>query len=215
MQLDFFRRLWAPPPPPSVAPLAEPPPARVDPPPAADLQPTPPEPAPRIVSALPLQERAKALLISLGYSPLAERLTVRWNTRMRSTAGMAYPGQSRVTLNPRLIPFGDDEIDRTLLHEVAHLLAHERAGRRRIAPHGPEWRRACEDLGLREETRCHSLPLPRRKLARPHRYRCPACGKHLDRVRPLRRKVACLPCCRAHNRGRYDDRFRLVKVAMK
>src|SRR3954454_6740244 len=153
MQLDFFGRLWgAPAPVPAAQPAPEPVPA------------PPPEPAPppRKVSSLPLQERAQALLNALGHAALAERLTVRWNTRMRSTAGMAYPGSARVTLNPRLIPFGDAEIDRTLLHEVAHLLAHERAGRRRIAPHGPEWRRACQDLGLIEETRCHTLPLPRR-----------------------------------------------------
>ena len=67
---------------------------------------------------------------------------------MRSTAGMAYPRRSLVTLNPRLREFGDEEVDRTLRHELAHLLAHHRAGRRRIAPHGPEWARACRDLGL-------------------------------------------------------------------
>lgn len=203
MQLDFFRRLWGSPKP----PLAEPPP-----PPAPSVAPEPPS---RKVSALPLQERAQSLLLALGHAALAERLTVRWNTRMRSTAGMAYPGQARVTLNPRLIAFGDAEIDRTLLHEVAHLLAHDRAGRRRIAPHGPEWRRACQDLGLREETRCHTLPLPRRKVARSHRYRCPACGTHLDRVRPLRKKAACLACCRQHNGGKFHERFCLVKVRLK
>lgn len=200
MQLDFFRRLWEPP-----KPIVEPP----------QPAPSPASEPPRKVSALPLQERAQSLLIALGHAALAERLTVRWNTRMRSTAGMAYPTQARVTLNPQLIPFGDAEIDRTLLHEVAHLLAHDRAGRRRIAPHGPEWRRACQDLGLLEETRCHTLPLPRRKVARPHRYRCPACGKLLDRVRPLRKKAACLACCKQHNRGKFDERFTLVKVRMK
>jgi predicted SprT family Zn-dependent metalloprotease len=41
-----------------------------------------------------------------------------------------------------------DEIDRTLRHELAHLLAQFRVGRRRIAPHGPEWRIACRDLGI-------------------------------------------------------------------
>src|ERR1700687_2873461 len=41
-----------------------------------------------------------------------------------------------------------DEIERTLRHELAHLLAQFRVGRRRIAPHGAEWRRACRDLGI-------------------------------------------------------------------
>src|SRR5207237_3228502 len=41
-----------------------------------------------------------------------------------------------------------DEIERTLRHELAHLLAQWRNGRRRIAPHGSEWSRACRALGL-------------------------------------------------------------------
>src|SRR6266446_8423633 len=51
-----------------------------------------------------------------------------------------------------------DEVDRTLRHELAHLLAQFRVGRRRIAPHGPEWREACRDLGIADEARCHNLP---------------------------------------------------------
>ncbi|MHA3775095.1 SprT family zinc-dependent metalloprotease [Verrucomicrobiota bacterium sgz303538] len=132
---------------------------------------------------------------------------------MRSTAGLAYPGKALVVMNPRLREFGDAEIDRTLRHELAHLLAHHRAGRRRIAPHGPEWRRACRDLGLADEKRCHDLPLPRRSMTRQHAYQCPSCALIVRRVRPIKRKSACLTCCRAHSGGRYDDRFRLVKIS--
>ena len=93
---------------------------------------------------------------------------------------------------------GWDKCTDTLIHELAHLLAHERAGRRRIAPHGAEWRRACSDLGLTDEKRTHDLPLPRRVIARRHHYRCPSCGTAIARVQPLRRGSACLCCCRAH-----------------
>ena len=113
---------------------------------------------------------------------------------MRSTAGTAFVAKALITLNPRLREFGDEEVDRTLRHELAHLLAHHRAGRRRIAPHGPEWQQACRDLGLRDEKRCHTLPLPRRELAARHFYRCPACAQEVKRVRPFRRKTACLDC---------------------
>jgi predicted SprT family Zn-dependent metalloprotease len=167
--------------------------------------------APREVD--PWQSKARELLRAVGCAGLAERVVVRWNQRMRSTAGTAHPGKSLVNLNPRLREFGDDEIDRTLRHELAHLLAHHRAGCRRIAPHGAEWRAACAALGVAGEARCHDLPLPRRKLAARHRYRCPGCGVVIDRVRPMRRRFACLACCRAHNRGRYDPRFGFVKVA--
>ena len=159
-----------------------------------------------------LGERCAALLRPLGADTLAAKVHVRWAVRLRSTAGLAYPAKALIKLNPRLRDFGDDEVDRTLRHELAHLLAHHRAGRRRIAPHGAEWQRACAELGLRDERRCHDLPLPRRQVARPHRYRCPACTAEFARVRPLRRPSACLACCRRHNRGRYDERFRLEKV---
>jgi predicted SprT family Zn-dependent metalloprotease len=160
----------------------------------------------------PLEKLARELLQNAGFGALARRVRVRWNGRMRSTAGMASAAKSLVTLNPRLVEFGWLEIDRTLRHELAHLIAHERAGRRRIAPHGREWQQACEALGLTDEKRCHDLPLPRRRLPPRHHYRCPICTVVIGRVRPLRRKSACLACCRRHNRGRYDERFRFEKI---
>ena len=131
---------------------------------------------------------------------------------MRSTAGTAWPSKCLVVLNERLRAFGEAEVDRTLRHELAHLLAHHRAGRRRIAPHGPEWQQACHDLGLHDETRCHTLPLPRRQQRRPYAYTCPACKIEVRRVRPMRGRTACLACCRKHNRGQYDERFRFIKL---
>ncbi len=157
------------------------------------------------------QVLAQKLLRDLGYLELAERVRVKWNSRMRSTAGTAYPGRALVNLNPRLLEFGEIEVDRTLRHELAHLVAQHRAGKKRIEPHGEKWQQACRDLGLRDEKRCHTLPLPQRRLPRPHRYRCPRCGDVIDRVRPMRRKVACLSCCRKYNSGEYDERFRLEK----
>jgi hypothetical protein len=34
----------------------------------------------------------------------------------------------------------------------------------------------------------------------------------MQRVRPIRRKTACLACCREHSGGKYDERFRFVKI---
>jgi predicted SprT family Zn-dependent metalloprotease len=160
----------------------------------------------------PLLSAARRLLHAAGAAALALRVRIEWNDRMRSTAGVAFPSRALVRLNPRLREFGDEEIDRTLRHELAHLLAHERAGRRRIAPHGPEWRRACHDLGVPDEKRTHDLPLPRRVVSRRFHYRCPACGVRIARVKPLKRGSACLGCCRAHSQGRYDARFRFQPV---
>jgi SprT protein len=154
--------------------------------------------------------RAREVLRAAGAEALAQQVAIRWNPRMRSTAGTANSTKCQVHLNPQLRKFGAAEVERTLLHELAHLLAQHRAGRRRIPPHGHEWRRACEDLGLKDEPRCHDLPLPRRQQERRYRYRCPGCGMEVRRARPLRRRTACLACCRCHNGGRYDERFRFA-----
>ena len=102
-----------------------------------------------------------------------------------------------------------DEIDRTLRHELAHLLAQWRIGRRRIAPHGQEWRRACVDLGIADEARCHNLPFATKTFLPRYVYRCPNCKEKFPRVRKIRRAIACLACCRKHNGGDFDLRFQL------
>ncbi len=206
LEFDFIKRLFSPKPKPSELPK----PVPVTPERRFDIRINPP--GPNLPKESELLAESRQLLATAGATALAARVQVRWNARMRSTAGMAYWTKSLVTLNPRLAQFGAEEIDRTLRHELAHLLAHDRAGRRRIQPHGPEWRKACRDLGLADEKRTHDLPLPRRAAVRKYLYRCPACGAELARVKPMRKPAACIKCCRAHAGGRYDERFRFAAV---
>ncbi len=159
-----------------------------------------------------LEAASRRLLERAGCPGLAGLVKVRWNYRLRTTAGLACANEQLVSLNPRLIAFGMPEVDRTLRHELAHLVARYRSGRRRIEPHGPEWRQACVDLGLSNEKRCHDLPLPRRRMQAKHHYRCQHCRFDVFRVRPFRRAVACLKCCRTYSGGKYNEKFRLVKV---
>jgi SprT protein len=159
-----------------------------------------------------LEHQSSALLRKNGAMLLATHVRIVWDRRLMSCAGRADFKEKLITLNPLLIHHGQEEIDRTVRHELAHLLAQFRAGRKQIRPHGPEWRRACGDLGIGDEKRCHSLPLPVRRRARPYSYRCPNCRREFPRVRPIRRSVACLACCRAHSGGRFDRRFKLRRV---
>ncbi len=160
-----------------------------------------------------LESHAAALLSPLAPA-LASSVIVGWNPCMRTTAGVALVTRNEVWLNPALRDVPGDEVDQTLRHELAHLLAQHRSGRRRIAPHGPEWRQACVDLGIGGEERTHRLPFEGRRLRRRFSLVCPACGDSHGRVRPPRRALACLACCRRHNGGLYDARFRLrVEVA--
>lgn len=159
-----------------------------------------------------LEANARKLLCSLGAKRLSENVRVEWNARLRSAAGRADSRTALVSLNPRLQDCGEAEIDRTLRHELAHLLAQARAARRRISPHGTEWREACRDLGIEGEGRCHTLPFPVTNHARRFIYRCPRCGRDFLRVRQIRRATACLACCRRYNHGKFHRRFQLRLV---
>jgi SprT protein len=166
-----------------------------------------PNPGPA-TGAVALQSTARDLLRSFGAARIADDLRVEWNSGLKTAAGRADYHEKLISLNPRLIEH-PTEINRTLRHELAHILAQFRAGRRRIAPHGTEWRQACVDLGIADEKRCHNLPFPARAYAARFVYRCPNCRQKFPRVRRVRRAVACLACCRKHNRGEFDPRFKL------
>src|SRR5438105_8828543 len=155
-----------------------------------------------------LLQTARELLRSLGAKRIATELRVEWNSRLKTAAGRADHRQKLISLNPRLVEH-PAEIDRTLRHELAHILAQFRAGRRRISPHGPQWQQACRDLGIADEKRCHTLPFPAKSYAPRFIYRCPNCRRDFPRVRKIKRTVACLACCRAYNGGEFDVRFRL------
>jgi SprT protein len=157
---------------------------------------------------LNLEEKARDLLRANGAARIANELRVEWNSRLKTAAGRADYHEKLISLNPRLIEH-PNEIDRTLRHELAHFLGQFRAGRRRISPHGTEWQRACVDLGIADEKRCHNLPFPARTYAAQFVYRCPNCSQEFPRVRRPRRAVACLACCRKHNGGHFDPKFRL------
>lgn len=161
-----------------------------------------------------LESLARELLRTLGANELARKIRVEWNPRLKTCAGRADYREKLVSLNPLLLSLDSvnghgSEIDRTLRHELAHLLAQFRAGRRRIAPHGKEWRHACRDLGIADEARCHNLPFATKAYSPRYVYRCPNCKEEFPRVRRIRRAIACLACCRQHNRGNFDRRFRL------
>ena len=159
-----------------------------------------------------LETKARELLCALGAVRLAREIHVEWSGRLKSCAGRADYRAKLISLNPRLHQFGAAEVDRTLRHELAHLLAQFRAGRRRILPHGKEWRMACHDLGIGDEKRCHTLPFPISERVRRFLYKCPNCQRDFARARRIRRAIACLACCRAHNGGEFDVRFKLALV---
>jgi SprT protein len=159
-----------------------------------------------------LEAQVREILAPLKADDLAPKIHVEWNARLFSAAGRADSRRNLISLNPRLREHGAAEIDRTLRHELAHLLAQFRAGRRRIPPHGPDWRKACHDLDIADEARCHNLPFPVRARTPRFLYRCSQCGKEFPRFRRIKRARACLDCCRKYHGGKFDARAQLRLV---
>lgn len=147
----------------------------------------------------------------LDIPELARRVRVSWNARMQTTAGRAWWPDRLIELNPKLKEQAPEEMWRTLRHELAHLVAYERAGRRRIDPHGPEWRAACAELGIPNEQPYHNLPFKRKRMRRNFSYTCPYCLSVMRRVKQIKRQVACYDCCQKFSGGGYDPRFKLFE----
>lgn len=156
----------------------------------------------------------RTLARDLGLIDLEKRVVVEWNPRMRSCAGRAFWPIGLIQLNPELSKISNSEIKRTVLHELAHLVAYERNPYRSIKSHGLEWQRACADLGIPDETATHELALPTRSLKRRWKYECPKCGKAFERVRRYKGAVACYDCCLKTTGGVFDATYQLVELSL-
>lgn len=161
-----------------------------------------------------LTHQCRELVAALGLDTLARQVRVFWNSRLSTTAGLAHYNDSTVDLNPKLREFQPEEPDRTMRHELAHLVAQYRAGRCRIQAHGRQWQQACAELGIPGEKRCHDLPLKRRRVKRKFAYQCKHCAVVVPRVRRLARHSSCWACCRQLNGGRYSSKFLLLPIPL-
>jgi len=158
-----------------------------------------------------LHQFALQALRKIGENAIEERLQIAWNPRMRSAAGRAMLQNWSIEINPKLLPFGISEVQTTVLHELAHLIAWHRHQHR---GHGLAWRQACTDLGIPDEPATHKLPLPRRQQRKNYRYRCATCGSEFDRVRRIKRQSACAVCCKEFNRGKFSSLYLLSEYRL-
>ncbi len=167
-----------------------------------------------------LIDDAISLLSQHADPKFVNSISITWNRRMRSNAGRAFILKNKIELNPRLLCIEDEpekslqHLRQTLLHELAHLLAHHRHGSN-ISAHGPEWKQACADLGIPEETATHQLPLPSRQMRKKWRYICPNCAIEIDRVKRMKPHTACYACCKKYNGGKYSQKYQLTEYALK
>lgn len=105
-------------------------------------------------------------------------------TKRGSTAGTADYGKWQLNFNPvLLVENGDAFIDRTVPHELAHLIVHQvfpqayertfRGQKRDV--HGRYWQNVMHVLGA-DATRCHSFDVTNATNRRRYTYVCSGCG---------------------------------------
>lgn len=98
-----------------------------------------------------------------------------------TTAGM-FRGegeQCSIRYNPWIFgKYFTENLRATVPHEVAHYVVHQLYGRRRVKPHGSEWRAVMALFGADDEVtfKLDLSGIPRRRQ-RTHPYRC-ACREH-------------------------------------
>jgi SprT protein len=120
----------------------------------------------------------------LAKHPLKRPARLEWRP-YRVSAGMAYYKLNVIGLSAYVLITEEAVVD-TLIHEYAHLLAYERAGRRG-ANHGPAWQAAMTELGRPPKVR-HSYEVNRNAKRQEVGYKCLRCGETFIRSRRLPRR---------------------------
>jgi len=112
--------------------------------------------------------------------------TFAWNRRKRAL-GMCFWGKKQIELSLPFVQRNDEAAVRdTILHEIAHALAGQKAG------HGPAWKRICRQIGATPERCDNTAEMPKGKWV----AKCPGCQKEFSRHRrPLKKaRYSCRTC---------------------
>jgi SprT protein len=131
------------------------------------------------------------------------------------TAGQAHYGKYQedayIRLNSSIFKDNTDKfVERTVPHEVAHLLARYyflKMGIYKIKPHGKEWRNIMKILGVNNITRCHSYTIKedQRKRQQRYSYKCNCKTFALSSTRHNRiLKGKCYICTDCRNKLVYE-----------
>ena len=135
--------------------------------------------------------------------------TLRWNERLRTSAGRFIPGSRRVLEHQPVIEMAsylmqEPRASTLLLDTMGHEMIHYWLWiRRRPYGHTPEFYEKMEKMGV---SRYNSVP---RATPYKYLYRCANCREEFKAKRRLR-PLACAKCCKQHSGGYYDARFKLV-----
>lgn len=127
---------------------------------------------------------------ALAEGLMAEHKLRRWvfcYNRGKRTLGMCDYTRKRIELSRYFVAHNEEAAVRdTVLHEIAHALAGEKAG------HGPKWRAVCTRIGAKPERLDREAVMPKGHWE----AKCPGCGAvHRRFRRPLLgRTYVCTSC---------------------
>lgn len=131
------------------------------------------------------QAVTKYVNIAQRLDPECTNVKAIMSTRKSTTAGKAYVGRVpfgvyEISLNIPLLAVNNDpdQIDQTVGHEIAHLIAYKVYGDR---GHGASWKKVMRYFGLAPE-RCHDMSKAATTVGKNttiYVYRCTGCGKHV------------------------------------
>lgn len=129
-----------------------------------------------------------------GLPGLGQRLRVVFSSRFRTSLGRCFPSTGEVRLASFLLEGPDDLLREALCHEVAHAAVYEKF-RRRVKPHGEEWRALMRAAGYQPRVRIPADELVRRGCRSRNvslwEHRCPVCQtRRLARTRVSRWRCA-------------------------
>ena len=136
---------------------------------------------------------------------------LRWNSRLRSSAGRFIPGRRLLSGGWResvieIATYLRDEAE--ALHHIRDTMGHEMIHYHLYLVglpygHGPEFRVMMRRLGV---SRYNKNP---KRQPEKYLYSCGTCGEEFRARRKWRKPRACKRCCVEHNGGRYSEKFRL------
>lgn len=86
------------------------------------------------------------------------KIDIRYDLHSVNNAGQANATHNYIRLHPTaLIEYGDLYIERTVVHEAAHIIARAMYGD--IQSHGPEWKYTMRAIKALDVSRCHAYDL--------------------------------------------------------
>ncbi len=150
---------------------------------------------------------------ALHFDNFLEPPVLRWNARLRSSAGRFVPGSRKpwggysrapsIEIAAFVRELGPELRD-TMGHEMIHYWLWCRG---QPYGHTADFYVKMREMGV---SRFHTLTLTNEKSPR-HVYKCPECAKEFRMKRRIIKKgLACKGCCERLAGGKYHPRFRLV-----